>query len=219
MATQQDSPQSTEKKVALVHDFLVAYGGAERVFEAIAEMYPEAPIYTLLADPKLIEGHFKGRDICVSWLSKLPKFLKKRYRFFLPFFPAAVESFDLGRSCHLFFGSLEQGNRDTPQYETYCLSASRCAGGIITSSIWMNLAHGNSGFYENAAFVSARMGSAGGTTAGCVADEFEIYGLREKYYRREHGRVSWRLELFEDKDPSPVDGQGDGSVITFWSCA
>ena len=81
--------------MALVHDFLVAYGGAERVFQAIAEMYPQAPIYTLLADPKLVAERFRGRDIRVSWLSKLPKFLKKRYRLFLPLFPVAVESFDL----------------------------------------------------------------------------------------------------------------------------
>lgn len=84
-----------QKKIALVHDFLVAYGGAERVLEAMAEMFPKAPIYTLLYDKERMEEHFRGRDIRVSWLSKLPKFLKKRYRFFLPFFPVAVESFDL----------------------------------------------------------------------------------------------------------------------------
>lgn len=83
------------KKVALVHDFLVSYGGAERVFEQLCELYPEAPIYTLLADPKLTEEHFKGRDIRTSWLGKLPRFIQKRYRLFLPFFPAAVESLDL----------------------------------------------------------------------------------------------------------------------------
>ncbi|KKQ04215.1 MAG: Glycosyl transferase group 1, partial [Candidatus Moranbacteria bacterium GW2011_GWF1_36_4] len=33
-------------KVALVHDFLVDFGGAERVFEVLCEMFPEAPIYT-----------------------------------------------------------------------------------------------------------------------------------------------------------------------------
>lgn len=83
------------KKVALVHDFLVAYGGAERVLEAMAEMFPEAPIYTLLYDKERMGKRFLGRDIRTSWLSKLPKFLKKRYRFFLPFFSVAVESFDL----------------------------------------------------------------------------------------------------------------------------
>lgn len=83
------------KKVALVHDFLVSYGGAERVFEVLARMYPEAPIYTLLVNPELVEGHFKGRDIRTSWLGKLPRFIQKRYRLFLPFFPSAVESLDL----------------------------------------------------------------------------------------------------------------------------
>ncbi len=87
--------EQTVKKVALVHDFLVAYGGAERVFEQLAEMYPEAPIYTLLYDRERMGEHFRGRDIRTSWLGKLPRFIKKRYRLFLPFFPVAVEGFDL----------------------------------------------------------------------------------------------------------------------------
>src|SRR5688572_20272917 len=87
----------TEKrrKVALVHDFLVSYGGAERVFQEISAMFPDAPIYTLLADEQIRKKHFPGREVRTSWLSGLPKFIKKRYRFFLPFFPIAAESFDL----------------------------------------------------------------------------------------------------------------------------
>lgn len=91
----QSSTILASKKVALAHDFLLAYGGAERVFQAIVEMFPSAPIYTLLADRQIIAKHFPERDIRVSWLSRLPSFLKKRYRFFLPFFPVAAESFDL----------------------------------------------------------------------------------------------------------------------------
>ena len=87
--------ENKPKKVALVHDFLVSYGGAERVFEVLSEMYPEAPIYTLLYDQERMGEHFAGRDIRVSWLGKLPPFIQKRYRWFLPFFPAAVESLDL----------------------------------------------------------------------------------------------------------------------------
>lgn len=87
--------ESTEKKVALVHDFLVSYGGAERVFESLCQMYPEAPIYTLLYDRERMGEHFRGRDIRTSWLGKLPRFIQKRYRLFVPFFPVAVESFDL----------------------------------------------------------------------------------------------------------------------------
>ncbi len=88
-------PSRRIPKVALVHDFLVSYGGAERVFQELCALYPEAPIYTLLANPELVEGHFKDRDMRTSWLGRLPRFLQKRYRLFLPFFPAAVESLDL----------------------------------------------------------------------------------------------------------------------------
>lgn len=87
--------QHDEKRVALVHDFLVSYGGAERVFGELCEMYPEAPIYTLLYDQERMGERFRGRDIRTSWLGRLPRFIRKRYRLFLPFFPAAVESFDL----------------------------------------------------------------------------------------------------------------------------
>ncbi len=83
------------KKIALVHDFLVSYGGAERVFQVMCERYPEAPIYTLLANTKIAQKHFPGREIRTSWLGRLPQFIQKRYRLFLPFFPAAVESLDL----------------------------------------------------------------------------------------------------------------------------
>ncbi len=87
--------QPVPKKVALVHDFLFSYGGAERVLEALCEMYPEAPIYTLLYDQERMGEHFRGRDIRVSWLKHLPRFIQKRYRLLLPFFPVAVESIDL----------------------------------------------------------------------------------------------------------------------------
>lgn len=92
-------------KVALVHDFLTQYGGAERVLEVMCEMYPEAPIYTLLYDKEKLHGKFsakggsasggKGKEIHTSFLQKFPKFLRKRYKWLLPFFPVAPETFDL----------------------------------------------------------------------------------------------------------------------------
>lgn len=84
-----------DKKVALVHDFLVCRGGAEKVLLTLSEMFPEAPIYTLLYDKENMRGMFAGKDIRPSFLQKFPKFLKKRYRFLLPFFSVAVEAFDL----------------------------------------------------------------------------------------------------------------------------
>ncbi len=84
-----------ELKVALVHDFLNQYGGAERVLEVLAEMFPEAPIYTLLYDQEKMGTKFKGRQIRTSYLQKFPGFLRRNPKWLLPFFPVAPETFDL----------------------------------------------------------------------------------------------------------------------------
>jgi len=85
----------SQLKVALVHDFLNQYGGAERVLLTLHEMFPEAPIYTLLYDPAKMRGKFKGADIRPSFLQKFPKFLKKRHKWLLPLMPTAPETFNL----------------------------------------------------------------------------------------------------------------------------
>jgi glycosyltransferase involved in cell wall biosynthesis len=82
-------------KVALTHDFLTAYGGAERVLEVLCEMFPDAPIYTLLYDKEKMRGKFRDREIWISFLQKFPKFLRKRQKYLLPILPVAPETFDL----------------------------------------------------------------------------------------------------------------------------
>jgi len=81
-------------KTALVHDWLVTLGGAEKVLEAIYEIY-SAPIFTLVADRKSLKGTiFEKAKIYTSFIQKLPKAVKK-YRSYLLFFPLAIEQFDL----------------------------------------------------------------------------------------------------------------------------
>ena len=82
-------------RVAIVHDFLVQFGGAERVLAVLSEMFPEAPIYTLLYDKEKMKDKLANRDIRISYLQKFPKFLRKRYQWLLPFFMVAPETFDL----------------------------------------------------------------------------------------------------------------------------
>ncbi len=88
-------------KVAIVHDFLVQCGGAERVLEVLAEMFPEAPIYTLLYDKEKMSAQggpafgWRNRDIRTSFLQKFPKFIRKRYKYLLPLMPTAPEVWDL----------------------------------------------------------------------------------------------------------------------------
>lgn len=81
-------------RVALVHDYLVQYGGAERVLEVLAEMFPTAPIYTLIHDPSQLYGAFSDKKIRTSFLQKLP-FAKTNHRLFPALMPLAVEDLDL----------------------------------------------------------------------------------------------------------------------------
>jgi glycosyltransferase involved in cell wall biosynthesis len=81
-------------KTALVHDWLVGIGGAEKVLQSLHEIFP-SPIFCLLRDEKeLQDSYFQNRDIHSSFIQKLP-FAKSKYRFYLPFFPIAMEQFDL----------------------------------------------------------------------------------------------------------------------------
>lgn len=60
-------------KVAIVHDYIKEYGGAERVLEAICEIYPDAPIYTAFCDKNSSAyAHFKNKKIISSWFNFLP---------------------------------------------------------------------------------------------------------------------------------------------------
>lgn len=89
------------KKIALVHDYLLGIGGAERVLKVLHEMFPEAPIYTVVYDEKFvksflgIEGPALHRMVQGSFLQKLPKFLRKRYKYFAYLIPTAIEQLDL----------------------------------------------------------------------------------------------------------------------------
>lgn len=81
-------------KVALVHDWLTGQRGGEKVLEVFAEIFPEAPIYTLFHFPGSQIKEIETRTIITSFLQSWP-FLKRKYRFYLPLFPLAAEVFDL----------------------------------------------------------------------------------------------------------------------------
>lgn len=81
----------TAPRVALVHDYLLVMRGAERTFAAIAECWPDAPIYTLLYDENGTEGRFAGRDIRTSHLQRLGVG-QRGFRRLLPAFPWAVKT-------------------------------------------------------------------------------------------------------------------------------
>ena len=83
-------------KVAIVLDWLNAKrGGAEAVVTRLAELYPQAPVYTLLYDEKINSQLIDPSRIRTSFLQHFPAFLRKRARYLLPFAPAAIQSLDL----------------------------------------------------------------------------------------------------------------------------
>ncbi len=81
-------------KIALVHDWLMTIAGGEKVLEEIYKLYP-SPIYTLVKRQDGLKGSiFEKALIHTSFIQKLP-FSKTKYRSYLPFFPLAIEQFNL----------------------------------------------------------------------------------------------------------------------------
>ncbi len=87
--------KKSDFRVALVHDFLTGVGGAERVLRHLSEMYPSAPIYTLLYEREAMRGMFEDRTVVTSFLQKFPRFVRRRKQWLLPLLPVAPETFDL----------------------------------------------------------------------------------------------------------------------------
>lgn len=82
-------------RVAIVHDWLVIYAGAERVLEQILSLYPEADLYSMIDFvPENERAFLRGRKPHTSFIQALPG-AKKHYRSYLPLMPLAVEQFDL----------------------------------------------------------------------------------------------------------------------------
>lgn len=80
-------------RVALVHDYLVQYGGAERVLESFMELFPKAHIYTLIYNPKYFGRIFDGKKVHTSFLQKIP-YAVSYHRLLPVLMPIAIESFD-----------------------------------------------------------------------------------------------------------------------------
>ena len=81
-------------RTALVHDFLVSIRGADRVFLEICALWPDADIFTPVYDERGTEGRFAGRRVHTSFLQRARP-TARTFRALLPFYPAAIESFDL----------------------------------------------------------------------------------------------------------------------------
>ncbi len=81
-------------KIALVHDWLTGMRGGEKCLEVLCELFPDAPIYTLLHNKGTMSPQIESKRIFTSFINKLPA-KQKQYRKYLPLFPFAIAQFDL----------------------------------------------------------------------------------------------------------------------------
>lgn len=89
--------RGSDGRVALVHDWLVGWGGSERVLQVLAEMFPDAPIYTAVWAPdQKIRAVFGHREVRPTFLHEIPG-AARHYRKLLPLMPAAFRRLDLSR--------------------------------------------------------------------------------------------------------------------------
>lgn len=109
-------------RTALIHDWLIGIGGAEKLLQAVYEIFPSR-IYTLVSSAKKLKNTFyEDKEIVSSFIQKLP-FAEKKYQSYLPLFPMAIEQFDLS------------------SYDVV-LSSSHCvAKGVLTNAEQLHICH------------------------------------------------------------------------------
>ncbi|HEX7887228.1 MAG TPA: glycosyltransferase [Phenylobacterium sp.] len=101
-------------KVALVHDYLNQYGGAERVLDELHQIWPNAPVYASIYNPARMPERYRSWDIRTSSLNRLP-FANQKHQALLFMLPQAFEEFDLD------------------EYDLVVSSSSGFAHGVLTS--------------------------------------------------------------------------------------
>ncbi len=129
-------------KVALVHDLIKDYGGAERVLEALCEIYPDAPIYTAFyVKGSLAYEKFKDKKIIPSWAHYIPFFSTKLHsplRFLAPLIWGSFDhsKYDVVISSASWFVTKGFGGSKGPIEICYCHTPPRYLYGYKTSIEW-----------------------------------------------------------------------------------
>jgi glycosyltransferase involved in cell wall biosynthesis len=92
--SRRERPLGDDVRVTLTHDYLLVLRGAERTFAAIADLFADSPIFTLLYDERETAGRFAKHAITTSALQHL-RVRQSGFRRLLPLYPAAIERMKL----------------------------------------------------------------------------------------------------------------------------
>lgn len=115
-------------KIAIVHDYMIQYGGAEKVIEALNEVFPQSPIFTSIYLKDNMPDKFKSMNIITTYMQKFPM-PEKLYKYYLFFYPNAFRSLDLSNydlilsSCSSFSKGIVKG--DETCHICYCYTPMR----------------------------------------------------------------------------------------------
>lgn len=135
-------------KVALVHDYLREYGGAERVLEELHQLFPEAPVYTAFVDKKALGGNwqrFKDWNIHQTCLSKIP-LIKKTFSPLRVLAARAFAKLDLSEfdivisSSNAYMAKAARASKANAKHFCYCHTPPRVLYGYTAKSHWRDRA-------------------------------------------------------------------------------
>lgn len=187
-------------KTALVHDYLGEFGGAERVLEALSEIYPRAPIYTAFFRRGAAWERFKNRDIRVSWAHYIPgfsRFLYSPLRFLAPLIWSSFDfsSYDVVITSSSWY--VTKGMRKGQQTVEicYCHTPPRYLYGYQTAVDWKKwwLVRVYAGIVNH--FMRLYDWDASQRVDWFIANSEEVAARIKKFYRREAKVIYPPVEL------------------------
>jgi glycosyltransferase involved in cell wall biosynthesis len=210
-------------KVALVHDYIKEYGGAERVLEALTEIFPNAPIYTAFYDNKgTAYEHFRNKQIIPSWAHSVPFFASKLHsplRFLAPFI---WESFDFSQydvvissaSWYITKGFRKRFAKSHFIEICYCHTPPRWLYGYTTSVNFQKYALVRAYAAIVGHFMRLYDFKAAQKVDYFIANSQEVAGRIKKFYRRDSTVIYPPVSLFWGPAASlpPASAPSTGSV-------
>jgi glycosyltransferase involved in cell wall biosynthesis len=116
------------RRVAIVHEYLTQFGGAERVLLALLELFPHAPVFTLVYDRDRAQIPLDESRLRTSFLQRLPG-ARRHYRYFPLLMPLAIEQFDFSQydlvlsATHSFAKGIVTGPNTL--HVSYCFTPTR----------------------------------------------------------------------------------------------